>query len=187
MAEEKEPPLSPAQRSRIRRISQPHEHDPSEAGGELNIVPFLDIITNVLMFVLATIPAVFTSTIESTPPTLGGSGTRAKDKQTLNLTMLIVSDGVSLKAAGGQIATGCQGPGGGITIPKKGADYDWDGLKACVKNLKDQSPDYKDETNVQIIADPGTEYQYVINAMDAVRATDEGDPLFPDVNFAVAK
>ena len=29
-------PLSAAQRSRIRRLSQPHEHDPSEAGGELH-------------------------------------------------------------------------------------------------------------------------------------------------------
>ena len=187
MAEEIDPPLSPAQRSKIRRLSQPKEHDPTEEGGELNIVPFLDIIMNVLMFVLATIPAVFTATIESTPPTIGGSGTRAKEKPSLNLTMLIVSEGVSLKAAGGQIGTGCTGPGGGITIPKKDADYDWVGLKTCVKNLKDQSPDYKDETNIQIIADPGTAYQYVIAAMDAVRDTPEGETLFPDVNFGVAK
>ena len=40
MATEK---LSAAQRSKIRRLSQPKEHSPDEAGGELNIVPFLDI------------------------------------------------------------------------------------------------------------------------------------------------
>ena len=52
MATEK---LSAQQRSKIRRLSQPKEHSPDEAGGELNIVPFLDIIMNVLIFVLATI------------------------------------------------------------------------------------------------------------------------------------
>ena len=48
--------LSAAQRSKIRRLSQPKELAPDEEGGELNIVPFLDIITNVMMFVLATVP-----------------------------------------------------------------------------------------------------------------------------------
>jgi len=47
--------LSAAQRSKVRRLSRPRELAPDEEGGELNIVPFLDIITNVLMFVLATI------------------------------------------------------------------------------------------------------------------------------------
>jgi len=50
MATEK---LSAQQRSKIRRLSQPKEHSPDEAGGELNIVPFLDIIMNVLIFVPA--------------------------------------------------------------------------------------------------------------------------------------
>ena len=52
MAKEPEK-LSAAQRSKIRRLSQPKELAADEEGGELNIVPFLDIITNVLMFVLA--------------------------------------------------------------------------------------------------------------------------------------
>ena len=50
--------LSAAQRSKIRRLSAPKELAPDEEGGELNIVPFLDIVTNVLMFVLATVRAV---------------------------------------------------------------------------------------------------------------------------------
>ena len=54
--------LSAQQRSKIRRLSQPKELAPDEEGGELNIVPFLDIITNVLMFVLATVTVTFTAT-----------------------------------------------------------------------------------------------------------------------------
>lgn len=181
-----EPPLSAAQRSKIRRLSQPHEHDPSEAGGELNIVPFLDIVTNVLMFVLATIPAVFTVTIESNPPSLGGSGTRAKEKPTLNLSLLIVADGITMKASGGNIGPGCE-PGAGITVGKREGSYDWASLKDCAKKLKDASADFKEETTVQILAEPGIDYQTVIGAMDAVRETTEGEALFPDVNFGVAK
>lgn len=200
MAEALDPPLSPAQRSKIRRLSQPREIDPADVGGELNIIPFLDIITNVLMFVLATLPAVFTVTIESNPPSLGGARTRPPDKPTLNLSMLIVNDGISLKASGGNIAPGCEGPGPGITIPAKGRDaqsraqHDWAQLRTCAKRLKDAAPEFKEETQVQILAEPGTDYQTVIWAMDAVRETDDvksDDPkervLFPDVNFGVAK
>ncbi len=39
-----------------------------EGGGELNVVPFLDIILNVLMFVLATLAVTFTTRLEVSPP-----------------------------------------------------------------------------------------------------------------------
>ena len=42
-------PLTAAQRGKIRRLSQPRELAPDEEGGELNIVPFLDIIVNILI------------------------------------------------------------------------------------------------------------------------------------------
>lgn len=188
MADEKDIPLSASQRSRIRRLSQPKEHDAADGGGELNIVPFLDIVMNVLMFVLATLPAVFTVTIESNPPSIGSGGvTKTATKNALNLSVVIVSEGVALKATGGAIAPGCDGPGGGVTIPKKNAAYDWSSLNACVKKLKDASADFKEESNVQILAEPGIDYQTVIQAMDAVRQDSQGEPLFPDVNFGVAK
>lgn len=182
--------LTSAQRSKIRRLAQPHEHDPSEAGGELNIVPFLDIVTNVLMFVLATIPAVFTVTIETNPPSAGGGGKpNPQPKNALNLSLIIVRDGVSLKAGGGNVAPGCEGVGPGISIPAKGGEHDFAALKACAKKLKDASPDFKEETNVTVIADMSIDYQTVVKTLDAVRETDEQppQPLFPDVTFGVIK
>lgn len=59
--------LSACQRAKIRRLATPPEASPEDEGGELNVVPFLDIITNVLMFVLATVAITFTATIESSP------------------------------------------------------------------------------------------------------------------------
>src|SRR6476620_5866252 len=127
--------LSAQQRSKIRRLSEPREHSPDEEGGELNIIPFLDIITNVLMFVLATISVTFTATIDTFPPR-AGSGARAPTTPTLGLTILVVPDGFSLKARGGNVAPGCNDTGPGIAIPKKDGNYDFEGLKACASKLK---------------------------------------------------
>jgi biopolymer transport protein ExbD len=110
--------LSAAQRSKIRRLSQPRELAPDEEGGELNIIPFLDIIVNILIFVLATVAVTFTSSIETNPPASKTTGVRSEmPSEALNLTVMIVNDGFSLKAAGGNVATGCQGVGPGISIP----------------------------------------------------------------------
>src|SRR6185369_12912984 len=153
--------LTTAQRSKIRRLSQPKELAPDEEGGELNIVPFLDIITNVLMFVLATISVTFTATVDTFPPR-AGAGARAPTTPTLGLTVLVVPDGFSLKARGGNVAPGCNDTGPGIAIPKKDGDYDFDALKACAGKLKAASPDFKDEMGVTISANPPIPYQVVI-------------------------
>ena len=53
--------LTPRQKAYVRKKTKIHALDPSEASGELNIVPFLDIVTNIIMFLLATTAAVLTT------------------------------------------------------------------------------------------------------------------------------
>lgn len=178
--------LSAAQRSKIRRLSAPKEVDEADAGGELNIVPFLDIIMNVLMFVLATVAVTFTATIDTFPPR-AGSGARAPTTPTLGLTVLIVPDGFSLKARGGNVAPGCADTGPGIAIPKRDAEYDFDALKACATKLKGAASEFKEEMAVTISANPPIPYQAVISTMDALRKDEQGEMLFPDVSFGIAR
>ena len=180
--------LSPAQRSKIRRLSQPRELSPDDEGGELNIVPFLDIVVNILIFVLATVAVTFTASIETQPPASRGTGVRNEiQSEALNLTVFIVNDGFSLKASGGNIAPGCQGVGPGIAIPTKGGKYDYEALTQCATNLKHASADFEDETQFFIVANPGTDYQTVIDVIDAMRLTPQGKPLFDNVNFKVPR
>jgi biopolymer transport protein ExbD len=187
MAEPQEEALSAAQRSRIRRLSQPKEPQPGEEAGELNVVPYLDIITNILMFVLASVSVSFVSSIDTTPPSIGGNKVRSDvSSKALNLAAFITSQGVSLKTSSGNIATGCNDVGAGVTVPKKGEDYDLTELTACAKKLKNARPDFKDETQVTITANPGVEYAAVISVMDALRSY-EGEELFPEVHFGVAR
>src|SRR5579883_3176634 len=108
--------LSAAQRSRVRRLSMPRELAPDEEGGELNIVPFLDIITNVLMFVLATVAVTFTTIIDTTPPRPGGASTTKPTTPTLSLNVIMLKEGFVISAAGQRIGPGCQGTGAGLAV-----------------------------------------------------------------------
>jgi biopolymer transport protein TolR len=177
-------PLSAMQRSKIRRLATPGEPAQDEEAGEINVVPFLDIITNVLMFVLATVSVTFTATIESAPPR---PSVRPPTETSLGLSVLVVPDGFSIKAKGGNVAPGCGDSGSGLAVPKRGDDYDYVALKACAAKLKAQVPGATAERDVVISANPQVPYQVVIATLDAVRRTDNGDELFPNVTFGVAR
>jgi hypothetical protein len=180
--------LSSAQRAKVRRLSQPRELAPDEEGGELNIVPFLDIIMNILIFVLATISVTFTATITSSPPSSRGTGVRAAaNSSALDLTVIVVNDGFSIKAKGGSVAPGCEGVGPGISIPKKGEAYDYDGLTKCVEKLKRSNPDFEAETQAALSGNPDTPFQILVSTMDALRIASDGAPLFEEINFKVAR
>ena len=184
--------LTAAQRSKIRRLAQPKELAPDEEGGELNIVPFLDIVMNVLMFVLATVSVTFTSSFDTSPPKRGGGSARAPTQPSLNLTVTVVPEGFSVKARGGNVAPGCNDLGPGLAVGKGTSsegrpDYDYAQLTECVRKLKHLSDDFKDETQVALTANPEIPYQVVVRTTDAVRRTEEGEELFPEVLFGVAK
>jgi biopolymer transport protein ExbD len=153
--------LSAAQRGKVRRVSAPA---PAEEAGELNVVPFLDIIMNVMMFVLATVAITFTSTADIKPPSnkpshAGPSG----------LAIVVVEDGFSVKTNAGTVAN----------VPRG----DYAELKRVVTSLK-ASPDDK---SVTITASANVRYESLVATMDAVRETEDGKDLFPDVAFGVVR
>ncbi len=196
--------LSAAQRSKVRRLSNPKELAPDEEGGELNIVPFLDIIMNVLMFVLATVAVTFTSMIDTQPPRPAGNSARPPTTPTLSLNVIVLKEGFFVSAVGQRIGTGCQGAGAGLAVgmsttgtrividrqtkeKKSIPDYDFAALTDCVQRLKAISPDFATEKQVVITTGPDTEFQTIINVMDALRKSPKGEELFPEVLFGVPK
>lgn len=177
------PPLSPAQRSKIRRLSEPREADAGEGGGELNLTPYLDIVMNVLMFVLATVAVTFASTIDTSA---AGTNVVRREPGKLQLSAFITEQGVSLKTASGNVAPGCEGLGAGMTLPTRGGALDLASLSACARQIKAASPAFADETQVTVTASPGIDYASVVAVMDALRRDDRGE-LFPEVSLAVAR
>lgn len=176
--------LTPRQSSYIRKKTKHDEPDPSEVAGELNIVPFLDIVTNLIIFLLATSQAVLAvAELDAHLPTLSRSrsarpSTEAQET-TLNLSVTVTQGGIIVAGSGGKLAPGCEvmQPGRVITVPRVGAEQDWAGLTRCMAQVHSRFPD---EHQVILTADPDIEYLQIVNAMDAVR-TNGTDPLFPDI------
>ena len=179
--------LSPRQRSYIRKRSHVYI-DPSEMVGELNIIPFLDIVVNLIMFLLATSEFVLLiSQVESDLPRIAHGRSKNSDQvQTpLNLNVTVTEAGVLVSGSGGKLAPGCVGidPTGSrlVTVPRKGKDFDWPGLTDCAVKVKSQ---FKAEDTVTVSADPQIQYDAVVAAMDAVRQKGS-EELFPKVMISV--
>jgi biopolymer transport protein ExbD len=171
-------PLSATQRAKIRRLSMPAETQPGDEGGELNVVPYLDIIMNIMMFVLVTVSVVFTSTITTAAHADTKPGPQPPPG--LRLTALVTGQGVALKTAAASIAPGCDGVGAGVTVPNRGDEIDVAALRACARRIKSASREAAAETQVTLTASPGVPYASVVAVMDALRADDQGE-LFPEV------
>lgn len=192
-------PLSPSQRSKIRRLSEPVEPAAGEESGELNIVPYLDIITNVLVFVLASVTVTFLTQLDTVPPSVGSGKVKQDVKSdALNLTVLITGSGVQFSTGFGGIATGCGGVGKGITVPmaNEGGQetYDFKKIRDCARTLKYEagSGKFEDETQVTVTCSRDVQYKYLVAVLDALRsdpdATNEQQRvLFPEFHLGVAK
>ena len=175
--------LTPRQRAYVRKRVMIPDADPSELDEELNIVPFLDIVVNIIMFLLMTLTTIaFFAQVEAALPQYrkGGIGSRGAQNEALNLNVTVTREGVIVSGSGGKLARGCAttAPGKVLTVPANvNGDHDWAELTSCVTMVKQQ---FEDETRVTLSADPEVPYEHLVAAMDAVRGQ-EGQPLFPEV------
>jgi biopolymer transport protein TolR len=180
--------FSGRQRSYIRKRAHAADLDPSEVVGELNIIPFLDIVVNLIMFLLATSEYVLLiSQIHSDLPQIARGRARTQEEVTtpLNLNVTVTENGVLVSGSGGKLAPGCTSidPAGSrsITVALKGKSYDWPALGECAAKIKGQ---FTGEDTVTVSADPQIQYEHLVAAMDAVRGK-TGSELFPKVLVSV--
>ena len=172
---------------KMRKMREEHEEEEME-NGELNLVPFLDIVTNVIMFLMMTTTfAAALADINVSAPTTSSApsdGRSDEDRHDLNLTVSISEKGVTI-AASGAVLYQDNVPGKVPTIPKipgdKGVlENNYAALTKKMREIKDQ---FGDETKVIINANPDITYEIVVATMDAIRA-DGPKTLFPDVLLA---
>jgi biopolymer transport protein TolR len=168
---------------------------PAEEGhqGELNIVPYLDILMNLIIFMLLSMTGLAAfGILNVNAPNYGGApaaGAGNPDEQKLLLTVLISHKGFFVAGAGAVLsgepaAAGAQPTTEGQpTIPKKAdGTYDFTALTAKLLTVKASFPT---ETKVVLTAEADTSYETLIQTMDAVRETPaEHKLLFPDVTLA---
>jgi len=162
--------------------------------GELNIVPYLDILMNLIIFMLLSMTglAVF-GILNVTAPNYGGATTAANPEGApkLLLSVLISKKGFFVAGTGavlGQQPDGQQQPSsstdGAPTIPKKpDGSFDFAALNGKMVEIKRAFPN---ETRVIIGAEGEIAYETLIQTMDAIRETFGKDRkiLFSDVTLA---
>jgi biopolymer transport protein ExbD len=183
-------------RTKMRKIREMGE-EMAEEGGELNLIPYLDIVTNVLMFLLATVTfAAALGDINVTSPTTSNAVSVAQTppeqpKNDLNLTVSISDKGFTIAASGAVLYQGfsldgagnlVQPPGNVLpTVPKKASgEFDYDLLAKKMLEIK-RSPSASGETKVIVNANPDILYDTVVQVLDACRGkaivhTDPNDP-----------
>jgi biopolymer transport protein ExbD len=157
-----------------------HVEEIEEEAGELNLVPYMDIVTNIIIFLLASVVnQVSLANINASLPSISaGGGASAEDtppeKPPLNLTVSVGATGFTIAASGGVLPI----------VPKKpNGQYDYTTLTTKLKEIKG-APENADETKATFNADANVPYDIVVATLDAMRTTEEGKVLFPDINFA---
>jgi biopolymer transport protein ExbD len=160
-----------------------------QLSGELNLVPYLDVMINLIMFILLTMTTMLNFGIInlSAPAYATGASTGDSDdtKAELNLLVTITDKGFLITGAptllGHPVAAKLHlgSSDGGPTIAKKKDDYDYEALAKAAKEIKLAFPA---ETKAILFAEPDIWYEVVVKTMDAIREED-GKVLFPDVVF----
>ena len=175
---------------------------------ELNLVPYLDIVTNIIMFMLITTTTLGTvGVINVASPKIGadqGAGVKPKDdKPPLNLSVFVTDKGFTVAATGGVLGGGdTPDKKAGPTIPKNPSDaacremkrgesapcYDYTALTKKMQEVKKVFPE---ETRINLAADSEIPYYVIVNTMDATRENQferddmgKSKPLFYDVILA---
>jgi biopolymer transport protein ExbD len=170
----------------------------AEETGELNIVPYLDVVVNLVMFMLLSMTGLITlGVLNVSAPKIGGEGGAAAAAQDagpkLLLTVAVGRQGFYIAGAGGVLgpdanATDLTRP---PTIPVRAdGSYDFPALSAQLWSIKEKFPS---ESQVILTADGSVIYDILIQTMDAcreqvVKAADgkvERKPLFFDVSLSV--
>ncbi|GEL73840.1 ExbD/TolR family protein [Myxococcus virescens] len=155
-----------------------------EEAGELNIVPYLDILMNLIIFMLLSITGLATFGIINVnapaygAPTTGMAQENPDDAPKLTLSVLISKKGHFVSSENAIL-----GEAGTPTIPVKAdGTHDFSALNAKMVEIKSAFPK---ETKVIVGADPDVPYETLTQTLDAIRETQgrERRLLFPDVTL----
>lgn len=169
------PRFSASQRRLIRRRSRPPDEGAS-IDSELNIVPLLDVVINLILFLLLTSQvSLETSQVEAQLPQYGPTGVAE-----WSLSVHLGESGTVVSQPAGTYAPGCTELSSGTTIPSVGGAQDALALRGCAEVLAAQHPD---RSRVTLSADASIPLEEVIRAMDALRGS-PAHPLFDEVRIA---
>lgn len=181
-------------RLKVKRREEQIETEEME-GGELNLVPYLDIVTNVMLFLLATVSAGFIlGNINSALPEYADSAAAVtstanpNEEPPIQLVVAITRNEIQMFSLSGAEGT-VQQPKLKIPAKTPGLEYDYRPLTDTaleIVNRRWPDPKTRPESSHEVIlmADGDIPYHVVVAVMDALRQNTDGRILFPDILFS---
>jgi len=153
-----------------------------EIGTELNLVPYMDMITVLVLSMMMSIVSFLSFTmLDASIPTVAPDADKViKEKQKEQLLLM-----VRVTSSGYLVDPNVQGgaPMGKVVIPKTKDGYNFARLTESMIAIKNR---FKEETRVLVIAEPKIIYDNIILTMDALREKEAGkSDLFPDVTLSI--
>jgi biopolymer transport protein ExbD len=148
----------------------------------LNLTPLMDVMSNILFFLLAAFGASAVAILSVTVP-VDASSDASTDPPEDKVT-------VTMRADATGITLGCQDPVKtpdelkvcDHRLPKRGTNYDTPGLVVALKDIKQRFPG---SNTIMFVPDDDLHYETIVKILDAARDIKQPDgrrlPLYPDV------
>jgi biopolymer transport protein TolR len=131
---------------------------------ELNLVPYIDLLTCMVAFLLITAVWTQLARLQASQKGQGQAGEDTPPEQQVNIVVVVNQDGYNLVVSQEQ-----------TPIPKKGDAYDIEKLAAELKKVKDAHPDKND---VKVASEDQIKFETLIHTMDTVLSA-----RFPDISL----
>jgi len=133
---------------------------------QLNLTALMDILSNLLFFLLAAFGATIVMVINGTVPVQSADESSVADnKRVVTVNISMKKEGFSVSALGTAF-TQEELDRLGREIPLKGKEHDFVALGTCLKGIKQQFP--KSDT-VILTPEAGLRYELLVRAMDTAR------------------
>jgi biopolymer transport protein TolR len=131
---------------------------------ELNLVPYIDLLTCMVAFLLITAVWSQLARLEAHQKGQGQAGEDTPPDKVFKLVVLVNDSGFNL------VADQDQQP-----IPKKGDSYDYEKLGDELKKIKDT---HADKTDIQVASDDSIHFEILVKTMDTALSS-----RFPDISL----
>jgi len=124
---------------------------------EINLVPFIDMMSCLVAFLLITAVWTNLAQINIKPGGIAADADKPPpDQPPITLSVLVSADGCWLGLSNGMPEK----------IDKNGEEYNWQHLQERLHSIKTESGLFNDKDDIEVAAEDKVEYQTVITAMD---------------------
>lgn len=142
----------------------PGKSNKKPLNAELNLVPYIDLLTCMVAFLLITAVWTQLARLSASQKGQGQAGEETPPEQQVNIVVVVNQEGFNLVVSQEQ-----------TPIPKKGEQYDFEKLGVELKKIKDAHPDKND---VKVASEDQIKFDTLVRTMDTALTS-----RFPDISL----